>query len=291
MKQLIRNTDPGSLVKSWALVLGGTFLYVLSLNLFLVPNNIAAGGLSGLAIVLKQFVPLGVGTLIYIMNAPILLTAVFVNGWAYTIGTIIVATLYSAAIEALNFLPAWTDDPLVASISGGVIYGVGMAMITMGRGSTGGTDLMSRLLLKAFPRMSIGRMSLVIDGTVVLLAVISFRNVEAGLYAIFTLYICSTVCDHILMGYASGRLCMIFTQKAPHEIADPLMKATGRAVTRMEGTGMFTDTSRNILLMAVRPAEVIDLKTILYGIDPDAFVVLVPVTELIGGHFQGRPRA
>lgn len=277
-----------NILRNWLYTLGGTFLYVLSLNLFLVPNNIAAGGLSGLAIVISQFLPLGVGILIYMMNAPILIAAVIVNGWVYTLSTIIVATLYSLGIEALNFLPACTDEPLVASIAGGVLYGVGMAMITIGRGSTGGTDLLSRLLLKAFPKMSIGKMSLVIDGSVVLLAMIVFRNVEAGLYAIFTLYICSTVCDKILMGFASGRMCMIFTKMDAHQVADPLMKKTGRAVTKLEGVGMYTDSDRNILLMALRPGEVLDIKQILLEIDPDAFVALVPISELIGGHFQGK---
>ena len=272
------------------LVLGGTALYVLALNLFLAPNSIAAGGLSGIAIVLRKFIPIGVGTMVYMMNVPILIAAVIVNGWGYMLSTVISASIYSFLIDAFAFLPSCSNDPLMAAIAGGVIYGVGMAMVTMGRGSTGGTDLLNRLIVKAFPGISIGKMSLVIDGFVVVLAMVAFGNVESGLYAIVTIYVCSTVCDRILLGFDSGRMCMIFTIKEAHEIADPLMKATGRAVTRLEGTGMFTDVNRNVLLMAVRPSEVFGLKQIVQQIDPEAFVTLIPVSELIGGHFQGRIR-
>lgn len=277
-------------LKNWLCTLGGTLLYILSLNLFLVGNNIAAGGLSGLAVVLRQVIPIGVGTMVYIMNVPILLAAIRINGLHYTIATVVVATLYSLGIDALDFLPTLTYEPMMAALGGGVLYGLGMMLITIGHGSTGGTDLLCRLLLKALPNLSLGRMSLLIDGGVVVLAMVIFGNVEAGLYAILTLYVCSTTCDKLLMGFDSGRMCMIITRSDAHTIADPLMSRTGRAVTLLNGTGMYTDAKRNVLLMAVRPGEVTALKMLLMQLDPDAFVVLLPANELIGGHFQHTQR-
>ena len=113
-------------IKRWLYVLGGILFYALALDLFLVGNDIAAGGISGLAVVLNRFFSLNVATLIYLMNAPILLAALLTNGWKYAAGAIVGATLYSGAIWLFEGLPTLTDDPTVAAVFGGAIYGVGM---------------------------------------------------------------------------------------------------------------------------------------------------------------------
>lgn len=275
-----------SALKNYLCTLGGIALYALSLDLFLVGNDIAAGGLSGLAVVLAKVIPVGVGSLVFVMNVPILIAAVAMNGWKYAMGAVVGATVYSALIDLLAFLPTITSDPLVAAVYGGVVYGAGMALLTLGRGSTGGTDLLCRLLLKKLPAMSMGRMSICIDGGVVVLAMLAFGNVEVGLYAIITLAVCSFVADRIVLGFERGSLCMIVTSGDPHAVSAPLMKELGRAVTRLNGTGMYTDASRSVLLLAVRPQEVYTVKAKLQTVDPNAFVMLLPANELIGGNFQ-----
>jgi len=265
---------------------GGILLYALSLDLFLVGNNIAAGGLSGIAVVLRQYVPLSVGLMIYIMNVPILIAALVMNGWRYTIWTIIGATFYSGATELFSVCPTLTRDPLAAAVFGGAIYGLGMALLTFGNGSTGGTDLLSRLFVKRFPAMSVGKMSVFIDGTVIILAIISFGNVEVGLYAILTIFVCSCVYDWIILGFKRGCICLIITTHDAHEVADPLMKALHRGVTRLSGTGMYAGIDRNVLLLAVRQQEVPQVKALLRSLDEDAFVMLLGANEMIGGNFK-----
>lgn len=284
--QLEKLFDGHPHVKNLLCTLGGILMYSLALDLFLVGNNIAAGGISGIAIVLTQVFPVSVGTLVFLMNVPILLSSLVVNGWRYTIGAIIGATVYSASIELFTVFPTLTGNPLVAAVYGGVIYGVGMALLTLGNGSTGGTDLLSRLMVKRFPAMSVGKMCAFIDGGVVILAMIAFGDIEVGLYAIITIAVCSIVSDRIVLGFERGSLCMIVTAVEPHHIADPLMQALGRAVTRLEGTGMYTNVNRNVMLLAVRPQEVPKVKRLLQSIDPNAFVMLLPANELIGGNFH-----
>lgn len=273
-------------LQNLGLTSGGIFLYCLALDLFLVGNDIAAGGIAGLATVLIKVVPLSLGVMVYIMNAPILLTAIKINGWRYTVATLIYATAYTLAIDLLAFLPTLTTDPLVASVFGGAIYGAGMALITLGGCSIGGTDLLCRLLLKAFPGMSIGRMSMLIDGTVVVLAMLVFGNIEVGLYAIITLFVCSVVADQILMGFDKGTICMAITSLPAAQVADPLMAALGCSVTALHGTGMYANTDRSVLLLAIRPADLPKAKRVLQEVDPAAFVMLMPANEMIGGHFQ-----
>ena len=269
-----------------SLTSGGILLYCLALDLFLVGNNIAAGGIAGLATVLVKVVPISLGVMVYIMNAPILLTAIKVNGWKYTVATLIYATSYTIAIDLLAFLPTLTMDPLVASVFGGAVYGAGMALITLGGCSIGGTDLLCRLLLKAFPSMSIGRMCMVIDGTVVVLAMIVFGNIEVGLYAIITLFVCSVTADQILLGFDRGTICLAVTNQPAAEVSGPLMQQIGCSVTALNGTGMYTGADRNVLLLAIRPSDLPKAKRVLLEVDPNAFVMLLPATEMIGGQVR-----
>lgn len=280
------NTSPA--LRAWLYTLGGILLYALSLDLFLVGNNIAAGGISGIAVVLNRFLPVNVAVLIYLMNVPILLAALITNGWRYAINTIIGATLYSGAIWLFDGLPTLTRDPVVAAVFGGAIYGAGMAFLTIGNGSTGGTDLLNRLLIKRFPTMSVGKMSVVLDGAVVVLAMAAFGNIETGLYAIITICLCSVISDRIVLGFNRGCICMIITSIDAREVAEPLMKTLGRAVTRLEGTGMYSGAERNMLILAMKPSEVPKVKRLLPSLDPGAFVMLLPANELIGGNFNSR---
>ncbi len=266
--------------------LGGIMLYALSLDLFLVGNDIAAGGLSGIAVVLRQYIPISVGVMIYIMNVPILIAALLINGWKYTVWTIIGATVYSAMTELFSFCPTLTHDPLAAAVFGGVIYGVGMALLTFGGVSTGGTDLLSRLCVKKFPYLSVGKMSVFIDGSVIVLAILSFGNVEVGLYAILTIFVCSCVYDRIILGFKRGCICLIVTSQDAQAVAGPLMQSLRRGVTRMEGTGMYAGRARSVLLVAVRRQEVPAVKTILRSLDEEAFVMLLSANEIIGGNFN-----
>ncbi|MDO4555338.1 MAG: YitT family protein [Lachnospiraceae bacterium] len=271
--------------RTWIYICGGNLLYALALSLFLTENNIAAGGLAGIAVAVGKFIPLGVGTLTLIMNVPILCSAVVVNGWTYTVDTIIAAVIYSFTVDLLGKLPVLTRDPLVAAIFGGVLYGLGMSLLTIGSGSVGGTDLLCRLLNKKFPFLSVAKLSLFIDGGIVVLAMIVFGNVGVGLYAIITLFVCSTVADKIIYGIRQGNICVIVTAKNAEEISRPLMATTGRAVTRWNGNGMYTGEDRNVLMMAIRPKEVYEVEKLVKDVDRQAFMVVIPANELIGSNF------
>lgn len=273
-------------IRTWIYVCGGNFMYALALALFLTDNNIAAGGLAGIAVIMGKYIPLGVGILTLFMNIPILIGAIVINGWRYTINTIVAAVMYAVTVELFGKLPVLTNDPLVAAVFGGVFYGIGMALLTIGNGSIGGTDLLCRLLNKKFPFISVAKLSLIIDGGVVLLAIIAFGNVEIGLYAIIAIVVCSAVADRLVMGIEQGSICMIVTAADAKQIADPLMEILGKAVTRWDGNGMYTGEERKILIVAIRPKEVHTVKGLLKKIEPNAFVIVIPANELIGGHFS-----
>lgn len=266
--------------------LAGTLMYALALNLFLIGNNIAAGGFAGIATVLCNFIPMKVGTLMFLMNFPLLLASLFVKGAKFTVNTLVCSFLYSAILNLTDFLPTLTDDPLVASLFGGVLYGIGMVCLIRSNSSVGGTDLLNRLLVVAFPQVSVGKMCMIIDGAAVVFAMIAFRDVQLGLYAIITLYVCSVFADHIMGGFDRGNLCFVITDGDPTQIAQDLMHRLNRAVTKLDGTGMYSGTQRSVLMMAVRPSETFIVKREIYKLDPHAFVVVAQANEVLGGGFK-----
>lgn len=273
--------------RKWFYVLMGNLLYALALSLFLTANKIAAGGLAGIAVVLSSIVPIGVGVMTFIMNVPILISAGFMNGWLYTLDTMIAAVMYSVTVELFSALPVLTTDPMVAAIFGGFLYGIGMAFLTIGNGSVGGTDLLCRLLHKKIPFVSVAKMSLFIDGGIVIFAMFVYGNVEVGLYAVITIVVCSFVADRVILGIERGSICMIISAKGEHELARPLMDNLGSAVTRWSGNGMYSGDDKNIFIVAIRPREVHSVKKLLKNIDPHAFVIVITANELIGGNFSG----
>lgn len=272
----------------WLFTFAGIVLYSLSMNLFLIGNRIAAGGVSGIATVLANLIPLTVGQLVFLLNLPILIAAFVMKGWAYAVGTVIFSSIYSLVIDALGFVPTLTDDPLTAAVFGGVIYGFGMAAITLGRSSVGGTDLLCRLLILKFPTMRVGGMSLIVDGLVVVLATLVYGQIEVALYAVVTIAVCSFVADRLMINLDRASVCMLITSLNAHDVADPLMEEFKIAVTRINGTGMFTDKERNILLFAISPREIHEVKHQVADLDPTAFLMVLSANELVGGQYRVR---
>lgn len=282
-KRAILRTEAGKMLY----FILGNFCYALSIQLFLAKNNIAAGGFSGIAIVLSRFIPLSIGSFIFVLNLPFLVIAYFVKGKNYALRTLFGSAIYSAILEAISFLPVATHNKLVAAVFGGLLYGVGAVLILKSEASGGGTDLVARLLKTRFPAVSLGKMFLVVDGSVVLFAMIMFRNIEAGLYAVITIYVCGIVNDRTLQGFDRASMCYIITDHDPAVLYRAISKELGRSVTLQRGVGMYQGHEHNILMTVLRPRETWTLKRIVSELDPSAFVVMANVTEVLGRGFKG----
>lgn len=273
-------------VRNWIYVFLGATMYSLAINLFLSANNIASGGVSGIAVILSKIFPIKISVFVLVMNIPLLAVSIIAKGWTFTRNTIFGTLIFSFTTEITSYLPALTYQPLVAAIFGGVINGFGLAFLVMGNGSTGGTEIISRVLVKYFPSVGNGQMVMFVDGFVVVLAMAVFRNVEVGLYAMIAIYVTSLVGDQLLMGLDKGTLCLIITDKPSCEIAKAVMDAFERTVTELTGRGMYTETKKNVLLAAIKPTQTPKLKEILSKIDPAAFVIVMPATEILGEGFK-----
>jgi uncharacterized membrane-anchored protein YitT (DUF2179 family) len=240
----------------------GTLLYALSLNLFLVKNEIAAGGFAGIATVLNSVVEVPIGVMVIIMNVPFLVLSVKVKGIPFTVKTLLAVFIYSFFVDSLSFLPTLTSNKLLAAIFGGFMYGAGVVFAVVSDSSAGGTDLLNRLLVAKFKSSSIGSMLLLVDGLVVVLAMLVYGEIEAGLYAILTLYICAAVADSGLARLDRANICFIVSGKEPRMLASLIMDRMKREAADISDAGMFADEGRNVLIVAVKPKETHKIKEI-----------------------------
>ena len=260
--------------------------YALALNLFYVGNNIAAGGLAGIGTVLNYFLSVPVGLTVFVLNIPIVLWGLTIKGKRYVLISMITVGVYSAIVDALAFLPCLTDDKIVAVVCGGILYGTAASFSVRARISTGGTDLLAKLLITKFKSVSIGQMLMMIDGSIVVLAILVYRNIEAGIYALLAIAVAAVVNDKLNSGFNKASVFYIFANKNLDKISKAILNDMGRGATLLEGEGLYSHAEKQILFVVVKPNEVPRLKAIVHKYDRSAFIILSSATEIIGEGFE-----
>lgn len=263
----------------------GCILTAAGLVIFLIPNKIASGGVSGLATVIYHVVGWPVGTVMFAINLPLFLVAVKVLGREVGARTLWAIVILSTATDLLTlYLPVLTYNPLLASIYGGATTGLGMGWVFRARGTTGGTDLIALLLSHYSPGISIGRGLFLVDAFVVALAGIVF-NPELALYAVISIFIASKVIDLVQEGLNISKKVLVVSQQSDLVVKEIIGKM-GRGVTILHGEGGFTCDEKKVIFAVISRSEVVTLKNLIYRIDPHAFVVVSDVHEVLGEGFK-----
>ena len=264
----------------------GSVLYALSVNIFTAPNQIAPGGVTGVATLLNYVWGAPIGTMILLINLPLLLAAWFRLGKACTVRTLIVTVLSSTVIDATaSFLPPFQGDRMLVALFGGVLAGAGLGLIYMRGATTGGTEVVARLLERKFRHIPIGRLILLVDALVVAASALVYRNVETALYAMVLIFVSSSLMDALVYGGDKGKMLLIMSRKE-REIADEILNRMERGVTILNATGAYTGGERRVLLCAVRRSEMYQLRSIVMDIDPGAFLIVVSTDEVLGEGFK-----
>lgn len=261
-------------------------IYSLTLNLFLRGNDIAGGGLAGVGIIVSSVVEIPIGLFVLLCNIPIFIWAAFIKDRAYMLTTVICAVVYSLVTDLFAFLPTVTDNLLVASVCAGVMYGVGIMLMARADCSTGGTDLLTKILVTRFKALSLGTMYILVDGLIVIASIVVFRSFELGMYSAIVIAIYSYVSDSLIRGFNKASICYVITEKDPEPMADSIMNEMTRGVTLQRGVGMYGHQEKSILMVVVKPREVYRIKAIVKLCDPNAFVVLAAANEVMGKGFS-----
>ncbi|NLU11083.1 MAG: YitT family protein [Tepidanaerobacter acetatoxydans] len=262
----------------------GSFIGALSLTMFLIPNKVAAGGVSGLATVLYYLFKLPVGWIMLLFNIPLFLSGIIFLGKSVGIKTLVGSLLFSVFTELTANFPVVTRDLMLSAVYGGIILGIGLGIVFRVRGSTGGTDLAAMILNHFIPSISVGQGILIIDFFVIILSGIAF-NWELAMYAWIALFVSSKVIDLIQEGFNYAKAVYIISNET-EEISQKILTEMERGLTFIKAEGGFTRQDKNVLLCVITRLEVSKLKNIVHQTDPRAFVIIHDVHEVLGEGFS-----
>lgn len=267
----------------------GALIMALALVFFLIPAKIAPGGVSGIAIVLHTLFQFPVGVVMLVFNIPLYLIGLKLLGKTFGVRTLyafIFVSVFTDFIGDILKVPIATNDPLLASIFGGIVLGIGLGIVFRFKGTTAGSDIVGQIINK-YTNISVGMGILTVDFFVITFAGIAFHDVNLALYGFISLYFSSKVLDLILDGFDYARSFHIISEKQD-EIIDLITNDMNRGGTEIKGVGFYTRQARNVLYTVVTRKEVATLRQEILKIDPRAFVIISNVHEVIGEGFRKR---
>jgi uncharacterized membrane-anchored protein YitT (DUF2179 family) len=273
--------------RDFALIALGALVQALALRLFLVPAHLVTGGVSGLSQLINYYTGLPIGVMILLGNIPL-----FILGWRYLGGprfalrTAFAVLVYAFLVDALvPFLPAkgLTDDLVLNALYGGVISGIGFGLVYRGRGTSGGSDILARILSR-WRGISISQSYLVTDSLIMFLAGITF-SWENALYALVNLYVSGLSAEAVTQGSNVVRTALIITSR-PQEVSQKILNGMERGVTIVPARGAYTGAERTVLYCVVSRAEIAQIKSLVSEADPLAFMVIGNAHEALGEGFQ-----
>lgn len=272
-------------LKKYAVITVSAFINAAAISLFIDPNNMAPGGVTGIAIIISRFLQVETGTLIFLLNIPIILFAIWKFGIRFTISTIYATALISIFANILAPLGAATDDILLAALAGGVLYAVSIGMILKVGATTGGMDIIVKWLRIKLPYLKTGVLFFITDVIIISISGIVFRDVDAALYAGITVVVSSVMLDIVLYGKDEAKLLYIISDKAV-EITERILLELDIGVTQIEGQGAFSGKEKRVLMCVAKKQISPQVEDIVREEDADAFMVITSATEIFGEGYK-----
>jgi len=273
-------------LRDYCVIILSCGLYAFTFNCFFDINNLAMGGFTGIAQVLNRFVPaIPVGSAVFVMNIPLMIIGVKKQGWKLLFASVFAIFVSSAMIDVMNVLITFPKtDPLLASLYGGVLLGVSLGLMMRKSATTGGTELAARLLKYVFRSLSIGKLCLAIDVTVICVYALTFRSMDNAMYGMIAMYVSSLAMDMVVYGSINAKLAIIVSDYVD-AITNELM-AMGLGATILHGHGAYTGQCKRVLMCAARPSKIGSIKAAVAKADPEkAFIIVCDAREVFGEGF------
>ena len=263
----------------------GSAIMAVAISFFLLPNELSSGGFSGIATIFYYTLKVPAGVTIMVLNVPLFLFSGFKIGKSFFVKSLIGTLSLSLFIDWLEKYGALTNDKILACVYGGILTGLGTAIILKSNASTGGSDLLSIIIKKYKKNFEMGKTIVIIDSIIVLLNVIFLKKIEIGLYSAITIYIMGLMIDIVFEGIFFTKLMIIVSDKN-EIIAKEIQTKIGRGVTGLYGKGMYTNKDKMITMCAVGRREISDVKELILSIDKAAFVIVTNSREVLGDGFK-----
>ena len=267
------------------IILGST-LVALSINMFFLRLKIAPGGVSGLSTVLHYITNIPVGTIVILLNIPLFVMGILEFGKKFLLKTIFSTVYMSIFLNYTSFLPQITEDMFLASVFGGSIMGLGLALVFKRGATTGGTDIAAKVVIKHFSMFQISEQLFCIDALVVLTAMIVFKDFDIGLYSIISILVSAKVIDIVFEGVGFSKAIFIISDEGDR-IGNQIMYKLERGVTALHGEGMYTNSDKKVLLVVADRRQIPKIKRIAKSYDENSFVIITDVREAMGKGFKG----
>lgn len=280
-----RNINLKSLAIDVLFALVGSFVYSAAVRMFIDPNHISVGGLTGLGSVLNYLLHFPIGLSVLAMNVPLFLLSWKKLGRSFFFKTLFATVVISLMLDATAFLPTFLENKLLAAVAGGVCAGAGLGIIFSRGMATGGTDLLAKLIKGWFRGVSYGKVILIADGVILVIAAIAYRDPWSILYSAITVWLSSTVIDTILNGMERAKSVSIITNRK-EEVLQGILQDVNRGATVWNAEGGYTKEGKDVILVVVRSYELFQLKRTVRMADPEAFMIVSDATEVLGNGFQ-----
>lgn len=276
----------GTLVFDVLYFAAGGALYALSVNMFTAPNGILPGGFTGIATILNRLLDFPIGTAVFILNIPLFLISFKKFGFSFIIKTVTATFLMSALIDLLApILPVYRGDKLLSALFGGILSGAGLGLVFLRGATTGGTDILSKLLRLRFPAASMGRMVLILDLLVIAASFAVYRSLENVLYSLVVIYVSAQCIDLVLSGFSHDKLLFIITKEGAHAV-EIITRTLDRGVSILPMRGGYSGEGRQMLFCAARANDVSRVTKAMRALDNDAFIVVTETAAILGEGFR-----
>lgn len=267
----------------YTLIIVGAFIMGFAIKNMYDPVNLVTGGVSGVAIIMKELAHVPLWVTNTVLNIPLFLAAWKIKGWGFIKRTAVATVALSVSLYVIPETHILTDDIFLAALFGGIISGIGTGLVFMFSATTGGTDMLAALIQRKLRQYSIAQIMQVLDGMVVLAGAAVF-GVQYALYALIAIFCVSKISDGILDGMKFSKQAFIISDHY-QEIANAIMIRMERGVTSLDGNGMYSGKERKILFCVVAPKEIVKIREIVREFDPGAFVIVSDVREVFGEGF------
>lgn len=262
-------------------------IYAVGISMFLDPNNLAPGGLTGAAVILTRILPITLGTLIVIMNIPIMILGAWKFGARFTLSTLytlIVSSAFMEVFERMGYVV--THDKILAALVGGTLMGAGMGLCLRMETTTGGIDIIIKVLRQKYRQVKSGEMYLIIDGLILAAAALYFRDIEVSMYAGVAIVVSTYILDKVLYGSDEAKLVYIVSNKRKI-IATRMMVELNMGVTLVEGKGAYNMENTEVIMCVMHKQNLTKVRNLVSEVDPEAFMIVSSATEVFGEGFKG----
>ncbi len=269
--------------RDYALIILGACLMGFAIKNIYDPVGLVTGGVSGVAIILKDQFGIDLWITNTVLNIPLFLMSIRLKGWQFIKRTLVATVALSASLYVIPDMPFLMEDLFLTSLFGGIISGIGVGLVFVSSATTGGTDMLAALIQRALPHYSISQIMQVLDAIVVLAGATVF-GVTYALYALIAIYAVSQISDGMIEGLKFSKVAFIISEKN-EEIAKAIMDVMDRGVTGLDATGMYSGERKDMLFCVVSKKEIVQLKELVVGHDSQAFVIVSDAREVLGEGF------